>query len=651
MATILSIEDLSKTFITDLIFSGVTFQIQEREHVAVVGINGSGKSTLLKIIAGLEEPDSGRVMHRSGLRITYLAQEARFDGVQTVREAALAAFERAHEVERSLNDVESRMASATGAKLDELITRQEELRLEFEHLGGYEMDHRTDQVLSGLGFAETEWSWQARHLSGGQKTRLALAQALLGDPDLLLLDEPTNHLDLATLEWLEGFLKSWNRAFMVVSHDRYFLDQVTTRTLEMNFGRLDDYPASYNRFLKLREERRRREWVEYEAQQEYIRQTEEFIRKYKAGQRSKEARGRETRLARLERLERPQEHKTLNARLPSAARSGRVVLSTKPLKIGFKSSRQTAQETVLLQTNELEIERENRVALIGPNGGGKTTFLRTLLGEIPPLSGTFNFGTNVKPAYYAQGHEGLDLDKSVLRTIRDARPMEEGAARTLLGRFLFSDDDVFKPVSALSGGERSRLALAKLTLEEANFLILDEPTNHLDIESREALEELLKTYDGTILFVSHDRYFIDQIATHVWVIQDHRLHIHLGNYSDYARRLANQSTHSPATMPERVSEREKQSSERRGQRISDKELRNASQRVRALEREIATLEQRLNALSAELAQATESGDVEHIAALGESYEQTQDHLDAVYEEWTEKSEQLAIHMEAAGRER
>jgi ATP-binding cassette, subfamily F, member 3 len=648
MTTILSVEGVSRTFITDLIFSNVTFQIHEREHVALVGINGSGKSTLMRMVAGLDEPDTGRIVRKSDLRTIYLAQEAHFDSEQTVREAALEAFVRVHEIERELGHVQDEMVSASGEQLDRLMRRYGTLTEKFEFLGGYDVGFRTDQVLSGLGFSEEEFSWQARHLSGGQKTRLALAQALLGDPDLLLLDEPTNHLDLNALEWLEDFLRKWNRAFLVVSHDRYFLDRVTSRTLDLNFARLNDYPASYNRFIKLRQEYRERWLKEYEAQQEYIKRTEEFIRKYKAGQRTKEAQGRETRLARMERIQKPEEYKTLKASLPAASRSGRIVLTTKPMAVGYRASSSGEPDTVLVRAGELQVERGDRVSIVGPNGGGKTTLLKTILGEIPTMDGTFSFGTNVKPAYYAQGHEGLDTSLTVLETIREAKPMEEGAARNLLGSYLFSDDDVFKPVSALSGGERSRLALAKLTLEEANFLILDEPTNHLDIESREALESLLAKYDGTILFVSHDRYFIDVIATHVWAIEDRSISVHVGNYSDYARRKGNQSplpeAETSSKEPSNNGKPQKAGSPR--MRPSEKEIRQAEKQVKELEREISRLEERLNFLGDELAVASESGDVERISTSGEEYESTQDQLERVYEEWAVLTEELNQKSEA-----
>ncbi|MDP9374089.1 MAG: ATP-binding cassette domain-containing protein, partial [Chloroflexota bacterium] len=550
-ATILTVTDLEKRYGSDLIFSGVSFQLGEGERAGVVGPNGVGKSTLLKIIAGLEAPTTGTAAPRRGLRITYLPQEARFESGRTVREEALTAFAPLHALRARMTAIEHALGgTADDAALERLMAEYDAASLAFETGGGYDIDHRTDAVLHGLGFGEPDgasdglmdWNMMVSTLSGGQKTRVALAKALLEGPDLLLLDEPTNHLDLAALEWLEGFLQSYRGSYLVVSHDRFFLDRVTGRTLDLAFGRLEDYPAGYSRYLVLREERMARRLKEYEEQQALIARTEEFIRRYKAGQRSKEARGRATRLARLERLERPREAERLKLAIAADLRSGQTVLATDRLRIGYPGG-PGGRETHLMTTPELEIGRGDRVGLIGPNGGGKTTLLRTLLGEIPPLAGRFRFGTNVRPAYYAQGHEGLRLDRTALETILQDHPMSEETARTLLGRFLFSEDDVFKPVAALSGGERSRLALAKLTLARANFLILDEPTNHLDIAAREALEGVLDEYNGTLLFVSHDRYFIDRLATHVWAIGDggvgdggaRRVRAYLGNYSDYLR--------------------------------------------------------------------------------------------------------------------
>jgi ATP-binding cassette subfamily F protein 3 len=512
-----------------------------------------------------------------------------------------------------------------------------------------------------LGFSEDMFDDPVRQLSGGQKTRVALAKALLSDPDLLMLDEPTNHLDLQAIEWLEEFLRTWNRAFIVVSHDRYFLDRVTNRTLDLAFGTLEDYPAAYDRYLKLREERMARRLKEYEEQQEFIARTEEFIRKYKAGQRSKEARGRETRLARLERLARPQEHEQLNLRMRADLRSARNVLTVKPITIGYQPRPEMGETEpdILVQTHkELTIERGDRVALLGPNGSGKTTTLRTLVGQQPALKGRVELGTNVKIAYYAQGHEGLDPRRTALETILHDQPLGEEAARNLLGRFLFSGDDVFKLVSALSGGERSRLALARLTLERANLLILDEPTNHLDIGAREALEQVLDGYDGTMLFVSHDRYFIDRIANRIWAIEDGTITTYLGNYSDMqaqrarsaaaatAASISNGSTNAPVPTaqtrePDPATDEPKPAtSPRTTNRQNDRAVRDAQKRLNSAEREVSRLEEKLNQVSDELARAGIEQDVDRVARLGEEYERLQQDLERSYATWSEATAEL-----------
>lgn len=648
-ATNLTVQDLTKSFGTELVFSGVTFQIQEKEHVGLVGANGAGKSTLLKIIAGLEHPDSGSVVLLTGLSTAYQAQEARFKQTDTVLDAALRAFEDTRRSEAELKKLEHQMGDASGAELDSLFARYSELSDHFEASGGYEMEHRTEQVLAGLGFEAEDYSIPVGRLSGGQKTRLALAHVLLEDPDLLMLDEPTNHLDLAALEWLEGFLRSWNRTFIVISHDRYFLDRVTNRTLDLSFGTLEDYPAGYSRYLVLREERLTRRQAEYEAQQEFIQRTEEFIRRYKAGQRSREARGRATRLARLERLEAPQEQEPLRLRLGSVVRSGRTVLRTTPLEIGYQATNDHDDSTHLFSTPELTIERGDRVALMGPNGTGKTSLLRTINGEIKPLKGRIEFGVNVRPAYYAQGHEGLDLNETALSTILKAQAMSEEGARSLLGRFLFSGDDAFKSVSALSGGERSRLALAKLTLEQANLLILDEPTNHLDIASREALEEVLEDYDGTILFVSHDRYLVDRIADRVWFVNGESLVQYLGNYGDYLR-VRERAKVSAAARQQNDAKSSSKSETRTGkQEPADKERRELQQELNSAERLISRLEARMNELSDDLARATIDQDVERIAEIGKRYEQTQGELDNAYARWEELGGRLSSIMETVER--
>jgi ATP-binding cassette, subfamily F, member 3 len=670
-ATILTVNELEKRYVSDLIFSGVSFQVSENEHIGVVGPNGAGKSTLLKIIAGIEHSSSGSVAPLRGLRITYLPQEARFESERTVREEALTVFAPLFALRARMTEIEHALGTTTDDQaLEALMAEYDTASLAFETGGGYDIDHRTDAVLHGLGFDEANWDMVVPTLSGGQKTRVALAKALLEAPDLLLLDEPTNHLDLAALEWLENFLGAYRGAYIVVSHDRYFLDRVTTRTLDLAFGQLEDYPAGYGRYLVLREERLARRMKEYEAQQEFITRTEEFIRKYKAGQRSKEARGRATRLARLERLERPREKEQLKLAIAADLRSGRVVLGTDRLRIGYHNG---GRELELLRTPELEIERGDRVALIGPNGGGKTTLLRTLLGEVEPLAGQFYFGTNVRPAYYAQGHDSLALDRTALETILDEYPMPEESARTLLGRFLFTEDDVFKQVAALSGGERSRLALAKLTLARANFLILDEPTNHLDIAAREALESVLDEYDGTLLFVSHDRYFIDKLATQVWTIAERggrpAIVPYLGNYTDYLRAAGSSGRESqrtekaparePAPAPAATpavpaatatngigpaagshDDRPSRGGEERRRRERQKQLAET-------EKQISAWEERLNRLADDMTTAGADGRTDDLTRLGQEYERLHEQLEGLYARWSQLTAELD-ELAAAG---
>src|SRR3954447_4222306 len=369
-STILTVTDLARSFGPDEIFHDVSFQIGDREHVALVGTNGAGKSTLIRILAGLDAPSRGEIAVVRGARVSILAQEPRFESHRTVREKARQAFQVALEAQARMRDLEFAMQSADEDGLDALMAEYERLSLHFEAAGGYDVEHHTDEILSGLGFTLDQIDQPAQHLSGGQKTRLALAKVLLSDPDLLLLDEPTNHLDLGMLEWLEGFLNGWRGACIIMSHDRYFVDRVTKRTLELSHGRLEDYPAPYGRLLDLRAERQARRLREYEEQQEYIARTEDFIRRYKAGQRSREARGRQTRLDRLERVERPQENPELNLKPHVAMRSGRDVITTTPLRVGYRDQE---GERTLLSTSELKVERGDRVAIVGNNGSGKST--------------------------------------------------------------------------------------------------------------------------------------------------------------------------------------------------------------------------------------------------------------------------------------
>jgi ATP-binding cassette subfamily F protein 3 len=628
--TILTVSDLTRYFGAERIFDAVNFQLGRGEKVALVGTNGSGKSTLLKIIAGLQQSDHGSVSLARGTRIAYLAQEVRFEADRTLWQEMVAAFDYLTSLQAEMETLEGRMADTSAPDWERLMERYAELTERFEHGGGYQMEQRIEQTLQGLGFAEEQYQQPLSRFSGGQKTRAGLAAALLSDPDLLLLDEPTNHLDLASLEWLERFLTAWDGTLLVTSHDRYFLDKVTRRTLEMAFGTLEDYPAGYSRYLELKAERMERRLKEYEEQQEFIARTEEFIRRYSAGQRSKEAKGREKRLNRFkqQQIARPHETAKLKLFLDSQLRSGELVLALNHLATGYG-------QTILVKTGERELHRGERVALLGPNGSGKTTLLRTLLHEIPAITGNFQPGHNVTIAYYAQGHEGLDMDATVIQEIlRAGRNLGEPQARNLLGRFLFSGDDVFKRVGSLSGGERSRVALAKLTLQPGNLLIMDEPTNHLDIQAREALEAVLKEYPGSLLFVSHDRSFIDALADKLWIIRNGQLVEHLGNYSDY---MALQEQEQKAqSKPAKANERSTPASGAANANPAAAEHQR-KKRLAALEAELEKLEQQLAGLKQELEAASSAQDIAAITTLGTRYTELEALIQSRYSDW----EQLA----------
>ena len=602
-------EGLAKSYGAQDVFWDVSFRIARGDRIALVGPNGVGKTTLLKLIAGLEAPTAGRIHRARRLRIGYLPQEAELAGHRTLRQEMLTVFADLRAQEAELRRLEREMADP--ARRDRALKRYGKLLEEFELAGGYDFEHRIDRVLTGLGFREDEHRYPLAILSGGQKTRALLAKLLLQEPDLLLLDEPTNHLDLAAMEWLEDYLSEWKGSFVVAAHDRYFLDKLVERVWELGFGHLEQYPGNYSRYVQLRAERLERREAEYRAQQEYIAKTEAFIRRYRAGQRAREARGRQKRLAHLQRLERPRRARTMKLSIETDLRGGDLVLTTKDLAVGYR--------TALFTCPDLCLRRGERAALVGPNGSGKTTFLKTIVGQVRPLRGEVRLGHNVRVGYLAQAHEGLNRDNTILEEILEVRNLPLQRARTFLGRFLFSGDDVFKRVGDLSGGERSRVALARLTLEGANFLLLDEPTNQLDIPSREVLEEVLADFEGTILLVSHDRYLINALATQVWIIEDGGLNVYQGDYADYLKR------------------REKR--ERKGRRgatkARERKREKEEARVAELEEAIAALEARLADLGQELAAASQAQDLDRLRELGSEYKRAEGELERLLAEWAE----------------
>jgi ATP-binding cassette subfamily F protein 3 len=650
--------NLSKYYGAEHIFSDVSFQLTRGDKVALVGINGAGKSTLLKMFADQEEPTSGGIGFARGTRVSYLAQEAQFSGTRTLREEAQAAFAHVHAMEAELRTLEPLLADTEHEQWEQRMERYGDLQARFEHAGGYDIDRTIERTLGGLSFTKAQWHQRVAEFSGGQKTRAALAITLLEDPDLLLLDEPTNHLDLHALQWLEEFLRTWPGTLVVISHDRYFLDKVTTRTWEMTGGKLHDWPGNYSTFLRLKGERDERLNKEYEAQQEFIAKEEEFIRRHMAGQRTKEAQGRLKRLNRfkygwdtIRGFEKasidapPSQQKHMKLNLQGQGRSGDIVLT---LSDGFTAGYQTANgPKPLVRTPRMELWREDCVALMGANGGGKTTLLRTIVGELEALKGRATLGAGVAVGYYAQTHDELILDNTVLDEVHRIKPLAKTEEiRTLLGRFLFSNDDVFKRVGDLSGGERARVALAQLTLRAPNLLILDEPTNHLDIASREALENVLAQFNGTILFVSHDRYFIDALADTIWMVENGTVMRFDGNYSDYVAYVTQRDVERKKAVEPQADKGDEAPAKRDGHTTSnngsgrdhrdqERQQREQKKQLNALERQIAQLEQQLKTTQAAIETATAAGKIDQIAALGNEYVALEQRLLDEYERWAE----------------
>ena len=646
--SVVSVLQVGKSFGAERIFAGIQFQIDEHDRIGLVGPNGAGKSTLLNILAGREEPDEGNVARQRNIRIGYLTQITDFQPQNTLHEELLSVFSYLRAWEQELEELAQKMASSEtqgDTELHEqLLKRYSDLQAQYEHAGGYTYENRVEQVLDGLGFTREQQAAPVMHLSGGQQTRAALGKLLLQEPDLLLMDEPTNHLDLAALEWLETYLAGWKGAMVIVAHDRYFLDKVVSRTLEMAFGRIEEYPGNYTKYLQLREERMERRMREYEAQQAHIAHTEEFIRRYKAGQRSREARGRQTLLNRMERVERPQDFPEMHFEFTSITNSGQVVVSTQKLAVGYgggtRREAHTTEPLLLARVADLELLRGDRVGLIGPNGAGKTTMLRTLIGELPPVEGQVQIGHNVRIGYYSQTHSGLTMERTILDEIRQVTTLSEEGARSFLGRFLFSGDDVFKAIGTLSGGERSRVALAKLTLQGSNFMVLDEPTNHLDLQSRQFLEEVLNEFEGTLLFVSHDRYFIDSLATKVWAIEEGVLIPYMGNYTDYRTRKQRIVLDVPESATKKTVTNTKPATVAKVAKVSSKKASKVKVRTAEdVERDMEKAEEHVKELEDALSQAALNADAVQLTQLSEEYEQAKAHVEELFAEWERLSEE------------
>ncbi|MGC8838870.1 MAG: ABC-F family ATP-binding cassette domain-containing protein [Anaerolineae bacterium] len=630
--SLITARGLAKAYGAQDVFQDVTLSIERGDRIALIGRNGEGKSTLLKVLAGLEPPTAGTVQCARHLSIGYLPQHAGLDSDLTLWEAMLEVFAPLLAQQEELRRLEAEM-SAQDAPDQALLDRYGALLEAFGEAGGYEFEARIRQVLVGLGLGPEKWDEPVRHLSGGEKTRALLARLLLQGPDLLLLDEPTNHLDLQATEWLEGFLATWPGTLVLVAHDRYLLDRLATRVWELEFGRLETYRGNYTAYLEQRAARRERQVREWEAQQDLVRRTEEFVRRYGAGQRSKEARGRAKRLARLERVERPREARTMALSLRSALRSGDLVLEMEDLVVGYRT--EEGEERAVLSVPEARVFRGECVALMGPNGSGKTSLLRTLMGEVPPLGGTFRLGASVVVGYLPQGHGDLDPEATVLESLLQVKDLPLSEARHVLGRYLFSGDDVFKPVAALSGGERSRLALARLALQGANFLILDEPTTHLDIPSREVLEEVLAGFGGTVLLVSHDRYLVDRLADQVWWAEGGVLETFAGTYAGFVA----QREEARKAVREEAPRRERRDLDR-ARRKERSERARLEETAARLEAQVLALEEELAQVDEALAAASLAGDVPRLAELARKRQALEAALEGATAAWEAAAEAL-----------
>ena len=532
----LRLEHISKIYPTGEVLKDINWEVKPGDRIGLVGVNGAGKSTQLKIITGEIEPTAGEIIRPASLHIAYLNQEFEVDPTRTVREEFWTVFKEANQVQLSLGQVQQEMETATPEELDRLINKLDRFQRQFEALDGYGLEARIGKILPEMGFEQEDGDRLVSAFSGGWQMRMSLGKILLQKPDLLLLDEPTNHLDLETIEWLENYLKGLVTPMVIVSHDREFLDRLCTQIVETERGVSTTYLGNYSAYLQQKAENQLAQLNAYERQQKELEKQQAFVDRFRASAtRSTQAKSREKQLEKVERIEAPTGGvRTLHFRFPPAPRSGREVVEIKDLTHIY-------DDKILFLGTNLLIERGDRIAFLGPNGAGKSTLLRVIMGMEPPTEGIVKLGDhNVIPGYFEQNQaEALDLKKTVMETIHDEVPdWKNEEVRTLLGKFLFSGDTVFKSVGALSGGEKARLALAKMLLRPANLLILDEPTNHLDIPAKEMLEEALQNYDGTAIVVSHDRYFISQVANKIVEIRDGEFRVYLGDYHYYLQKVA-----------------------------------------------------------------------------------------------------------------
>ena len=631
---ILQANKIERSFAGEVLFDNINLQVDERDRIALVGKNGAGKSTLLKILVGEEEPTSGEINKKKDISLSYLAQDSRFESENTIYDEMLHVFDDLRRTEQQLRQMELEMGEKSGEDLEKLMSDYDRLSENFRQAGGFTYEADIRAILNGFKFDESMWQMKIAELSGGQNTRLALAKMLLEKPNLLVLDEPTNHLDIETIAWLENYLVNYSGALIIVSHDRYFLDKVATVTLDLTKHSLDRYVGNYSRFVELKEQKLATEAKNYEKQQKEIAALEDFVnRNLVRASTTKRAQSRRKQLEKMERLDKPEAgKKSANMTFQSEKTSGNVVLTVENVAIGYDGE-------IFSEPINLDLRKMNAVAIVGPNGIGKSTFIKSIVDQIPFIKGEKRFGANVEVGYYDQTQSKLTPSNSVLDELwNDFKLTPEVEIRNRLGAFLFSGDDVKKSVGMLSGGEKARLLLAKLSMENNNFLILDEPTNHLDIDSKEVLENALIDFDGTLLFVSHDRYFINRVATHVLELSENGSTLYLGDYDYYVDKKAEMEVSQIEEAS--TSNQAKEASpvnDYQAQKESQKEVRKLMRQIENLEAEIEELESQSQVISEQM---LETNDADKLMELQAELDKISYRQEEAMLEWEELSEQV-----------
>ncbi|WP_290079289.1 ABC-F family ATP-binding cassette domain-containing protein [Lactobacillus taiwanensis] len=631
-------QDLEQRFGGNTIFSNISFSVPDNARIGLVGPNGAGKTTLLKIMTGQQEPTSGQFTINKGLKVGYIAQENGLDEEKTIWDEMLTVFNDLIEKNKKITKMQEQIADHP--EDEELLKRYDQLAYDFEQEGGFTYQAEIKSILNGFNFKENTWNKVIGTLSGGEKTRLAFVKLLLQKPPVLLLDEPTNYLDLDTLDWLEAFLKNYQGAIITVSHDQYFLDHLANQIFELNFGKLTTFKGNYSQYVKERELMDSQQEAAYEKQQEKIKKEEEFIQKNLVrASTTKRAQSRRKVLDKIERIKPPKHKQKVRINFTSERPSGKEVLIAKDLTIGYP-------DKVMVSDIDFQVNKNDRVAIIGPNGIGKSTLLKTIMKKLEPKDGSIKYGASLDIGYYDQELQSLDPSKTVLDTIWDRhKTMPEKDVRSILASFLFTAEDIDKTVGQLSGGQKARLTLTVLSLEKDNFLLMDEPTNHLDIEAKEVLEEALDNYDGTLLFVSHDRYFINELANKIISVRDGHAKIYNGNYSYYLDEKAKQAA---AVQEAKAEQTESTTSANQNQgKLSYQEQKARDSQKRKLERAVSDAEARIEKLEneeqeiqTEMANPDIAASFEKLGPLQEKLSAVQEQLDQANTDWENALEAL-----------